>query len=279
MLQIKPQALLVDITRCVGCRACIGACMEAHGLQGDPDKVDRLSDQALTNLVDHGNDRYVRELCRHCVSPSCASVCPVAALEKTPAGPVVYDASRCMGCRYCMQACPFNIPKYEWHSANPRVVKCDLCAPRLAAGKPTACAEACPAEATVFGTREELLAEAHRRLAATPEAYYQKIYGEDELGGTSVMFLSPVPFEQLGFPANLSHAPLPELTGAALEKIPGIVTIGGALLFGIWWITQRREEVARAEALDRAAHPPAATPAAADPLLRRSTSEEARHDR
>ena len=279
MLQVKPQALLVDITRCVGCRACIGACMEAHELPGDPDKVDRLSEHALTNLVEHGDDRFVRELCRHCVSPSCASVCPVEALKKTPAGPVVYEASRCMGCRYCMQACPYNIPKYEWHSANPRVVKCDLCAPRLAAGKPTACAEACPAGAIQLGTPEAMLAEARRRLAAEPAAYYQKIYGENELGGTSVLFLSPVPFEQLGFPANLSHEALPELTGAALEKIPGIVTIGGALLFGIWWITQRREEVARAEGREATGLPAAPSAGSENPILRRSNTEEAGHDR
>lgn len=246
MLQKKPMALLVDITRCIGCKACLGACMEEHGLSGDPEAVTGLSAQALTALAERG-DLYVRELCRHCLEPSCASVCPVGALVKTPAGPVVYEADRCLGCRYCLQACPFNAPKYQWHEPVPAVVKCDFCAARQAKGRPTACAESCPAEANVYGPRDELLAEAHRRIAESPEQYVDHVYGESEVGGTSVLFLSPVAFEELGFPVGVRMAPLPELTEHALAKIPGIVSVGGALLFGIWWITQRREEVARAE--------------------------------
>ena len=251
MFQTKPKALLIDITRCIGCKACVGACMEEHGLTGDPDKVVGLSARSLTALTKRG-DLNVRELCRHCLTPSCASVCPVKAFTKTAAGPVVYDASRCLGCRYCMQACPFNVPKYTWDRPVPSVVKCDFCAARQAKGLPTACAEACPAEATVFGERDALIAEAHKRIAENPGTYYDHVYGEHEAGGTSMLFLSPVPFEELGFRVDLKQSPLPELTQAALGKIPGIATIGGSLLFGIWWITNRREEVARAEAAEAA---------------------------
>jgi formate dehydrogenase iron-sulfur subunit len=250
MIRIEPRALLVDITRCIGCKACVAACMESHGIAGDPDAVRELSANALTALTEHG-DLFVRQLCRHCLEPSCASACPVDALRKTERGPVVYDASRCMGCRYCMQACPFNVPKYQWSSAVPAVVKCDFCAARQEQGLQTACAEACPAEATVFGTRAALLAEAQRRLAENPAAYYPQIYGAEEVGGTSVLFLSPVPFSELGFPTNVGNQPLPALTAAALGRIPSIVSVGGALLFGVWWITQRRDEVARAEAAER----------------------------
>jgi formate dehydrogenase iron-sulfur subunit len=249
MINTKPKALLIDTTRCIGCKACVGACMEEHGLQGDPDKVTGLSAHALTAVVTRG-ELNVRELCRSCLTPSCVSVCPVKAFQKTAAGPVVYEASRCMGCRYCMQACPFNVPKYEWNNPVPSVKKCDFCAARQAKGLPTACAEACPAEATVFGTREELLAEAHRRIAENPGTYFDHVYGETEAGGTSVLFLSPVPFEELGFRTDLRQSPLPELTQAALGKVPGIASVGGSLLFGIWWITHRREEVARAEAAE-----------------------------
>jgi len=253
MLQTKPKALLIDITRCIGCKACVGACMEAHGLTGDPDKVVGLSARSLTAVTKHG-DLNVRELCRHCLTPSCASVCPVKAFTKTAAGPVVYDASRCLGCRYCMQACPFNVPKYTWDRHVPSVVKCNFCAARQAKGLPTACAEVCPAEATVFGNRDEMIAEAHRRIAEKPGTYYDHVYGEHEAGGTSMLFLSPVPFEELGFRVDLQQqGPLPELTQAALGKIPGIASVGGSLLFGIWWITNRREEVARAEAAERQA--------------------------
>ncbi|MCB1009998.1 MAG: 4Fe-4S dicluster domain-containing protein [Acidobacteria bacterium] len=249
MARVRPKALLIDITRCVGCRECVAACLVAHGLPTDPDTVEKTSSKALTALSEHG-DLYVRQLCRHCLEPSCVSVCPVQAFSKTPAGPVVYDASRCLGCRYCMQACPFGVPKYEWDKAVPAVVKCDFCADRQARGEQPACAEACPAEATIFGDRDELIAEAHRRIDEDPDTYHPHVYGESEIGGTSMLFLSPVPFEQLGF-QELGDAALPELTARALERIPGIVSIGGALLAGIWWITNRREEVARAEAAER----------------------------
>lgn len=271
MALVRSRALLVDITRCIGCRECVAACLVEHHLKGDAETVTRLSANALTALEDHGNERYVRKLCRHCLEPSCASVCPVKAFRKTAEGPVVYDASRCLGCRYCMQACPFNVPKYQWHAAVPAVVKCDMCAERLAAGKPTACAEVCPAEATIFGYRDELLAEAERRIAEHPDTYYPHVYGAEEVGGTSVLFLSPVPFEQLGFRTDLGTEALPDLTAAALGRIPAIVSVAGALLLGISWITRRREEVARAEGMAPTA--PAPPPSQPKPI------EEDRHER
>ena len=159
-------------------------------------------------------------------------VCPTGASRQREDGIVWIDYDTCIGCRYCMQACPFGIPKYEWDKPVPAVVKCDFCAARQAAGKPTACTEACPEEATVFGPRDELLAEARRRLAEEPGRYYQHVYGESEAGGTAILFLSPVAFEDLGF-RSVAGAPLPALTAAALEKIPGILSIGGAVLAGI----------------------------------------------
>lgn len=245
-LRDQSSALLVDITMCVGCRDCMKACMERQGFDGDPFDKEVLSATNYTQIEEHG-EWFVRSMCLHCVTPSCASVCPVAALVKTDAGPVTYDASRCIGCRYCMQACPFGVPRYEWDKAVPAVAKCDGCYDRVTAGKPTACAEACPFGATVSGKRGELLAEAHKRLQEYPEDYYPHVYGENEIGGTSVLFLSPVPFEELGFQIGLGDVPLPELTWEALERVPGIVTVGGAVLMAIWWITRRRVEVARAE--------------------------------
>lgn len=244
----SPVAILIDVTRCIGCRACVAACMERHGVEGDPAEVRGLSARHQTTLNEPAKDVHVRRLCMHCLEPSCASVCPVGALHKSPEGPVTYDATRCLGCRYCIQACPFNVPRYEWDQAVPAVSKCDMCAERQAQGQLPACVEACPMEAALFGPRDELLAEAHRRIAAEPGKYVDRVYGEHEVGGTSVLFLSAVPFEELDFPANLAQVPLPKLTGEALERVPGIVWVGGTLLWGIWWITHRREEVARAEA-------------------------------
>jgi formate dehydrogenase iron-sulfur subunit len=242
----EPRALLIDITRCIGCRACVGACQEAHGFPVD-DAATTLGVTAYTAIVDHPGDRYVRQLCMHCVNPSCASVCPVGALRKTPAGPVTYDSRICLGCRYCMVACPFDVPRYEYRAAVPSVRKCDFCAPRLAKGEAPACVEACPAEATVAGTRDELLREARKRIAENPGQYFDRVYGEHEAGGTSVLFLSPVPFEQLGFKAGLPTEPLPDITWGVLEKIPGVASVGGAALFAVWWITHRRQEVAAAK--------------------------------
>jgi formate dehydrogenase iron-sulfur subunit len=171
----------------------------------------------------------------------------VVALEKTAAGPVIYHEDRCMGCRYCMQACPFSIPKYEWNEVLPRVRKCDMCADRVAAGLSTACAEVCPTGATKFGNHDELIEEARNRIRAHPEKYVNHIYGLEEVGGTSVLLLSDVPFGPLGYRTDLIKEPLPLLTWNALQKIPNFVVVGSVLLGGIWWITNRRVEVQRAE--------------------------------
>ena len=190
---------------------------------------------------------FVRKFCMHCQDPTCASVCPVGALRKTAAGPVIYDADRCMGCRYCMMACPFSIPRYEWAQVLPKVKKCTMCAPRQAKGLQPACTEACPVQASIFGERNDLLREAESRLRQNPKGYVQHIYGEEEVGGTSVLYVSAVPFEDLGFPAHVPHDPLPMYTYRVLSKVPSVVGLGTALLGGIWWITKRREEVEEAE--------------------------------
>jgi formate dehydrogenase iron-sulfur subunit len=188
----------------------------------------------------------------HCQDPTCASVCPVGALRKTAAGPVIYDADRCIGCRYCMMACPFGIPRYEWNVAwAPKLNKCTMCAPRQAKGLQPACAEACPAQASIFGERDDLQREAQKRLRENPTGYVPHIYGEDEVGGTAVLYLSAVPFGRLGLPTHVPHDPLPIYTFRALLKIPPVVSLSTVLLGGIWWITNRREDVTRAEAEEK----------------------------
>jgi formate dehydrogenase iron-sulfur subunit len=237
----KQKGLLIDVTKCIGCGACAAACKEANGLP--PEEESELSATAYT-VVKEKDDTYYRRLCMHCEEPSCKSVCPVGAFEKTPEGAVIYHANRCIGCRYCMQACPFSIPTYEWKKRAPKVRKCILCYERLKEGKPTACSEACPTGATMFGGRDELLAEARRRIQENPGQYFDHIYGEKEVGGTSVLFLSAVPMGEFGFPANLPNYPLPQLTWQALSKVPSVAIFGGAFLYGVWWIIDRRMELA-----------------------------------
>jgi formate dehydrogenase iron-sulfur subunit len=250
----EPFGLLVDLRRCSGCRRCVVACLEAHGAAGD--RKDLRAAAKRTTDLDPGNfttvvkrgGTWVRNMCRHCVSPSCASACPVGALRKSPLGPVTYDEGRCIGCRYCLLACPFNVPRYEWGSANPRLRKCDMCAERVEKGGMPACAAACPEGATLFGPRSELLAEARARIERAPEAYHDRIYGEKEAGGTSVLFLAPFPLEELGYKAALGESPLPAMTEAALKRVPAIAVCGGAVLVALWWVLRRRDEVAEAKA-------------------------------
>lgn len=242
------KAILYDSTLCIGCKACEGACAERWGLPYD-EKVaaeERLSAHKLTTIETHG-ERYNRRLCMHCSEPTCASVCPVGALKKTALGPVTYDADKCMGCRYCMTACPFQVPSYEWNQRLPKVRKCDMCFDRQSAGKLTACTEACPTQATIGGERDALVAEARKRLAEKPNDYYPRIYGLKDAGGTSVLVLSAVPFEKIGLNTRLPQEPLPALTWRVLELVPDVVTVGSVLLGGIYWITNRRDEVTRKE--------------------------------
>jgi formate dehydrogenase iron-sulfur subunit len=241
-------SMLYDTTECVGCRACQNACRSWNGttIEQDPsglyDAPMDLSGDTWTVIQLHEGDgarSFVKHQCMHCLNPACVSVCPVAALEKTPEGPVVYDATTCIGCRYCMTACPFGIPRYEWDEALPLIVKCTFCADRLTDGLEPACAAACPTGALIFGRRGEMLATAEGRLQDSPEKYVDRVYGKEEAGGTSVLYLSHVPFEDLGFP-TLSSQALPDLTWPYLLSAPGVFFGVGGLMTAIYWITKRR---------------------------------------
>ncbi|MCL4523941.1 MAG: 4Fe-4S dicluster domain-containing protein [Acidobacteria bacterium] len=250
------KSILYDATLCINCKQCEVACAEQNKLPYNETIAaeQKQSAHKFTVVLESAaaDGKFMRKLCMNCADPTCVSVCPVGAFTKTAAGPVVYDETKCMGCRYCMLACPFGVPKYEWDKALPLVRKCDMCADRVSAGRPTACTEACPTGATIFGERETLIAEAQKRIKEKPDQYVNHVYGVEEVGGTSVLLLSSVPFEQFGYRSDLMHDPLPMLTYRVLARIPDLVGLGGMLLGGIWWITNRRAEVAAAEAPVRA---------------------------
>ena len=246
-------AVLVDTTRCVGCRTCEAACAEANAL-GEPDRLGedavfearRETDQRTFTVVNRypgpaaDTPRFIKTQCMHCVDAACASACPARALEKTAAGPVIYNPNRCLGCRYCMLACPFGVPKFEYDDPTPYVRKCTFCAARQAKGLPPACAEACPTGALTFGTRGNLLEEAKLRIYQNPDAYVHHVYGEHEAGGTSWLYISDVPLETLGLPAGLDSTPYPELASTALAAVPMILTLWPPLLMGLYAMSKRR---------------------------------------
>lgn len=231
------KAILFDANRCIGCESCVDACIEANDL---PAKAPAdLSEYRFTKLSEVG-DNYVRKMCMHCVEPSCASACPVGALHKTADGPVVYDFEKCIGCRYCMVACPFEVPRYEWSSRMPRVRKCEMCKDRVAKGQQTACADACPAEATIFGERDKMIAEAWRRIAEDPDSYASHVYGLSEVGGTCVLVIGPQEVLDQAFDSRIPNEPLPEKTWVVLSQIPTAVGVAGASLLGLNWVLRRR---------------------------------------
>jgi len=242
-------AMLYDATKCVGCRACQNACKDWNGnpAELDPsglyDAPKELSADTWTLIQlyeGEGERSFVKLQCMHCLHPACASACPVHALQKTPEGPVTYDPGRCIGCRYCMVACPFHIPRFKWDAVLSEVAKCTFCNDRLAVGKGPACVEACPTGALIWGRRGELLAEARRRLAAHPDRYVNHIYGEHDAGGTSVLYLSHVPFEKLGLPA-LGPEPVPELSEqAGLLVLPTLLLGVPLALAGTRYLTSRQ---------------------------------------
>ena len=248
------RAVLVDTTRCIGCRACEAACAEANGLPGPVGEPTvgkrRVTEPRAFTVVNAfaprqaPATRFVKTQCNHCLQPGCASACPVKALEKTASGPVVYHKDRCIGCRYCMLACPFEVPKYTYDKAIPYVKKCEFCPDRQAAGKAPACASVCPSGALQFGVRGELLEEARTRIYTTPDRYVHHIYGEHEVGGTSWLYLSDAPFDQIGLRTDLGIHGFAELTQVSLAAVPLVMTLWPPFLMALYTFSRTREQAA-----------------------------------
>jgi len=274
------KATLIDITKCIGCRACQVACKQWNDREGEQTEFQwqigyqnppTLSAKTLTLITFHelpdekapGGLHYLFTMrrCLHCLEPACASACPTTALERQPDGPVRYNPDQCIGCRYCIWACPWGVPTAEWDSLAPKIQKCTHCADRQDQPPPLsfnaqslsepelqtfrsaivepACVKACPADALVFGDREGMLKEARKRISSRPEKYVDHVYGEKEAGGTSVLYLSSVPFDKLGFP-ELGPEAYPTVSKSAIHAVPPAVLAVGALLGGIYAFLKRR---------------------------------------
>jgi len=244
---MSTKAILTDVTKCIGCLECVGACKNTWHLDMEVprtwQKNDGLSADNWTSVLQKADRHYVRKQCRHCLEPACASACPVGALHTTEMGAVVYDSDKCLGCRYCMMACPYGIPRYDWDSAVPYVRKCIMCYPRIQEGKQPACTEACPVQATIFGDRDELVAEAHRRIKDNPGKYIDYVWGETEIGGTSVLYISDIDLGFLSYQPKLPTRPLPETTATAMKSVPFAFVGMGGFMLGLNWIIKRRQRL------------------------------------
>lgn len=254
--------VLVDINRCVGCRSCEAACNNEHHLP-PPEKP--FTDQDVFQQNAHGQKRrtnatrytvvnryeetemehplFRKVQCNHCQEPACLTSCFVNAYTKTPEGAVVYNQDVCVGCRTCMIACPFYIPTFKYSSAlSPRIEKCNFCYDtRLKNGLPPACVEACPQDALTFGRREDLIKIARRRIA-NDTSYQNHIYGEHEVGGTSWLYISSVPFEKLGFNTAVPDEPILHSVKNFLGIVPMVLTIWPALFAGFHLLATKKEK-------------------------------------
>ncbi len=215
--------------------------------------MDGLSSTRFTTVLRRPGDHFVKQQCRHCLEPACVSACLVGAMQKTPEGPVIYDSELCMGCRYCLVACPYGIPRYEWDEAVPYVRKCNLCYPRLQEGSEPACVEACPHEALLVrdaGRPAPRGPPPHPRRSRA--ATWTTCAGRRRWGARRCSISPTSPSGFLGWGGDLGDRPLPVLSWASLEKVPPVVVGMATLMGGIHWVIRRRMQLA-ARAADEAA--------------------------
>ena len=244
--------VLVDTTRCIGCRSCEIACAEAHGLEvpdvendGALESLRTTSEKQWTVVNRYETEKgeiFVKRQCMHCWQPACAAACLTNAMYKTKEGPVIWRSSKCMGCRYCMVSCPFDVPKFEYREWNPRIQKCNMCWERLQEGEKPACVETCPTGALMFGSKRELMEIARVRVYNHPTRYVHHIYGEHEAGGTGWLYLASVPFDRIGFRTDLGTTPYPEYTRNFLYGVPVILFGLPAFLLGLNFLSEREDE-------------------------------------
>jgi formate dehydrogenase iron-sulfur subunit len=231
MSGIKQHAFLFDATRCIDCRACMVACSVENKIDMDKTRIWVAGIGVKGKYPDLERETMVYH-CMHCTAPDCLSACPVGAYTKRNDGPVLYDAKKCIGCRYCMNACPFGVPHFDYDKGlveGAFIDKCTMCTQRIDIGLVPACVATCLTDALVFGERADLVSEAHNRIQAHPDRYIDHVYGETENGGTSYLILSHVPFTELGLP-NIGSLPVKDVSEKVMEfTIPFALGWGAVL--------------------------------------------------
>ena len=241
--------VLVDTTKCIGCRMCEFACARANDLPEPEQQIDRAVRRDTTpdqwTVVNRYETEqgvvYRKQQCMHCLQPACASACLTKAMYRTPEGPVIWRESKCMGCRFCMVSCPFDVPKFEYDSPVPKIQKCQLCWSRLQEGEQPACVAGGPTGAITFGKRRDLLDEARDRIYHAPDKYVHHVYGEDEVGGTTWLYLSAVPFDQIGLRTDIGDTAFPAYTREFLYAVPLVLTLAPPFLLALSRASRARE--------------------------------------
>jgi formate dehydrogenase iron-sulfur subunit len=241
---------LIDVSRCIGCKACQAACMEWNnlrapvgGFRGSYTNPSDLDDQTWCLMRFNETEidgsfcwLILKDGCLHCSDPGCLRACPApGAIVQHSNGIVEFDEENCIGCGYCISGCPFNIPRLR--KADARVYKCTLCSDRIVVGLEPACIKACPTQALSFGSREDMVELAQHRLADLYDRgfVHAAVYNPEGVSGTHVFFVLPHGDhpEAYGLPKSPSVSPIVELWRSSTARGLGVFTMFAVLAAGI----------------------------------------------
>lgn len=242
----QEMAMLHDVARCSACRACMVACKQWHDLPADfstPFEGQYQSNKDLTSITYNlikMNERvdkdgkfhwdFIKFQCMHCQNPACLNGCPEEAIERKTSGAVVINEDKCVGCGYCTTNCPFNVPRVD--PDRHKSTKCDLCFDRIENGMTPSCAKTCTAEAIAFGTKDEMIALAHKRLDSVKKDFPNaNLYGVEPngVGGTHMMYVLPESPEVYGLPKDPKTPDSIDLWKDVVRPV-GKLASGGAIV-------------------------------------------------
>lgn len=227
---MKSYGILIDTSYCTGCNTCSYRCIQEFRTHREG------ADGLFKTFVTINDGGLYHKRCMHCFAPECVKICPVNALTKSEYGPVLYDREKCIGCQSCVKACPFAIPQYD--AKTQKIVKCSLCAHRIAEGKEPACAEACPTGAIQFGELKAMLSKA--KVAAKKKK--MTVYGLNEAGGTDTFILMVGSPQKAGY-IDVKKTPV-KIKKSSIDPIGVVPVMAGAIIGGLKRLEERKKKIA-----------------------------------